>query len=397
MKTFLAAAAFTALAASLVALEPPVATSPALAVASDAAIVAAVPGGIVSVPELDTKKIAELDYEKMVLPGPQFLISDDPEYIRVPEGVGLRERVEAGRVRLYLYNVNGIKEAPQDTHVGAVIRNLGDGPLTVRFLNFASEKPSGNYYAIGKGGLRDFLSGGGLPAPIVVAAGESASLDPKLDAGALKSDDLAHGFYEFLIDQPAEISVLQAPFAAPLVEANGRLTEVLPPSKQSGAGRGLYPISNYRVRLKNPAILDTAAGAVQLTVADGEKDAWITGFDSPTQTVSTLKGNYGVMYDIDIDWTSSDGRGLALLMYNARAGGKWCDYIATSLKVSENDGPAEVVVVPTVENAVKAPPDMVLVHLFKPGANKGGKIHITYSPPGASCLPTPLLFMPVGE
>src|SRR5689334_5586604 len=62
-------------------------------------------GSIVELPGFLTEKIPSIPYQKVVLPGPQYIISDDPEYIRVPEIIALKEAVQPGAVRLYVYNV----------------------------------------------------------------------------------------------------------------------------------------------------------------------------------------------------------------------------------------------------------------------------------------------------
>src|SRR5689334_374924 len=68
-------------------------------------------GTVIELPgSILTEKLPMNSYQKIVMPGPQYLISDDPEYIRVPEAIAFREAVEPGTVRFYLYNVNGVKE-----------------------------------------------------------------------------------------------------------------------------------------------------------------------------------------------------------------------------------------------------------------------------------------------
>src|SRR6186713_3104299 len=61
-------------------------------------------GQVVLLPGFFPGKIPELSYTKKVLSGPQFIISDDPEYIRDAECIALREKVSPGAVRLYVYN-----------------------------------------------------------------------------------------------------------------------------------------------------------------------------------------------------------------------------------------------------------------------------------------------------
>jgi len=51
----------------------------------------------------------KIPYKQTIVPSPQFIISDDPEYIRVPEAIAMQEEVQPGAVRLYVYNVNGVK------------------------------------------------------------------------------------------------------------------------------------------------------------------------------------------------------------------------------------------------------------------------------------------------
>lgn len=86
-----------------------------------------------------------------MVPGPQFLISDDPEYIRIPEAIAMQEAVSPGAVRLYVYNVNGVKE-PQKIprKITAVLKNTGKEELHLRMLKYSSQKPSTNYFQIGK-------------------------------------------------------------------------------------------------------------------------------------------------------------------------------------------------------------------------------------------------------
>lgn len=145
-------------------------------------LVTAKQGAIVLLPGLLSEKIPTLPYQKVVLPGPQFLISDDPEYIRVPEGIAMKEAVQPGAVRLYVYNVNGIKPPQQmDRKITAVIKNTGTGIMHIRMLKYASQKPSVNYFAIGKKGLADFFAS--QPAATIrkVNPGATIAIDDRLE------------------------------------------------------------------------------------------------------------------------------------------------------------------------------------------------------------------------
>ena len=63
--------------------------SQTLTIEQNNSLIYAKQGEIVDLPGfLRTKKYtSSLNYQKVILPGPQFVISDDPEYIRVPEGI----------------------------------------------------------------------------------------------------------------------------------------------------------------------------------------------------------------------------------------------------------------------------------------------------------------------
>jgi hypothetical protein len=379
----------------------PGAVAPPMTPATNAAILAAGPGESVLLPEYPLEVFPEIPYRRTTLESPQYIISDSPEYIRIPEGAALRERVVPGTVRLYVYNVNGVREPEFEKmprKITTIIRNLGTGDLNVRFTNYAFPPPSGNYFKIGKDGLRDFMSGTVPPGiDLVIPAGDAAPLDARMEKSIINFDDLVHGFYQFTVDQPAEITVLQTAPDEDGVVANARITEVIPPKTKSGAGRGLFPVSNYRIDLIPGQVLSTADGARQLIIADGRNDPWIEGRDGDTGELAVNKGNYGVMYDIDFEWTSPDGKALALLTWNARhESSQWCGGMALSMIVSAGLHPAGIVQVPSNELILRKPPQAAVVQVFlPPPPGETGRITLRYSPPGASCLPTPLIFVPV--
>ena len=365
--------------------------SPAL----NKALVTTAQGYTVELPGFLTEKMPQVGYQKIVLPGPQYIISDDPEYIRVPESIALREAVQPGTVRLYVYNVNGVKEpAKIDRKITAVIKNTGTAPMRLRMLKYSSQKPSTNYYLCGKQGLADFFASRPESKVRIVKPGEAIAIDEKLEQYVAKYDELVHGFYEFVIDQPGEISVLQTDPKSPGPKALGQIRRI-ENSRHTNAGRGLFGVSNYLV--KTDSVWNTANGAATLMLADGQKDPWVVGKDGSTGELARLAGNYGVMYHIEMKWKSTDGKGLALVTWNSRAGdNKWCGGMANTVVVSEGKFPGGIVQLPTNKLITKAAPEAVLVQVFPPAKNgEEQTIKLTYSPPGASCLPTPLVFIPV--
>lgn len=352
-------------------------------------------GTIVHLDGLLSTGIKKVPYQKLVMPGPQFLISDDPEYIRIPEAIVMQEDVVPGAVRLYVYNVNGVVEPEMiDRKITTVIKNTGTEEMSIRMLRYSSQKPSKNYFHIGKQGLADYFASEMSSEIRKVAPGDVLPIDEALENHIVKYDELVHGFYEFVIDQPGQISVLQTGTDVNSKVALERIDSVVPNSHVN-AGRGIFGVSNYKIT--NEEAIDTKNGVVQLVVADGEDDPWIQGTVGTDQEAARNAGNYGVMYEVNLKWKSSDGKGLALVTWNSRsADNKWCGGMATTMVLHNGKLANGITQLPADRLVTKAAPEAILVQIFEPvPGQEEQEIKFTYSPPGASCLPTPLVFIPI--
>ncbi|MDR3713058.1 MAG: copper amine oxidase [Puia sp.] len=352
-------------------------------------------GEVLSLPAIIPGKIPEIAYRKEVLSGPRLIISDDPEYILEPECLALREIVSPGPVRLYLYNVNGVvRPAKMPRKITAVLKNTGEGIMHLRFLKYSSQPPSSNYYQVGKQGLADYFTSAGSDSILSIPPGEAAPIDPRLERQTASYDELVHGFYEFTIDQPGEIAILQTSPDTEGPVALARLHSVVPPSR-SNAGRGLFEVCNYKITPKKP--IDTREGPVSLVVADGKKDPWITGREGSTGQAVALSGNYGVVYTMELEWKSTDGRSLALVTWNPWSNNShWCGGMANTMIVGDGIHKEEIELLPSDRLITGGAPEAILVKVFHPSADKRTQIiKLTFSPPGASCLPIPLVFIPV--
>ncbi|MFB9863565.1 copper amine oxidase [Rufibacter immobilis] len=353
-------------------------------------------GAVVELPGFLKQNFRSIEYQKIVQPGPQFLISDDPEYIRVPEAIAFQEPVQPGAVRLYVYNVNGVKEPQKiDRKITTVIKNTGTADMHLRMLKYSSQKPTTNYFLAGKQGLADFFAAQPEKKIRTIKPGQVVAIDEQLEKNVVKYDELVHGFYEFVIDQPGQVSVIQTDLKTSGPAALARIKEILPPKGHSGAGRGVFGVSNYRVITEG--VLDTKNGPAEIIMADGKKDPWVKGHESTRDQVATLAGNYGVMYEVEMKWKSSDGKGLALVTWNSRADdNQWCGGMAATMVMSKGKFDAGIIQLPSDRLNTKKDPEAIVIQVFPPAANgEEQTIKFTYSPPGASCLPTPLIFVPV--
>jgi len=359
-------------------------------------ILAAEQGGVVEITELPLADLPSVPYTK-TSGGPVFLISDAPEYIRVPEGAVLRERVEPGRVRLYIYNCNGLED--QTRRISTVIENVGNDTLHFRFLRYAFQGPDLDYAKVAKEALWDYFTSTPQSDRHAVPVGRRAPLDLAMESARVRPNELVHGFYDIEIDQPARISVVQTDPATPGPVASARVEKAVL-LEHFGAGRGLYPFSDNTVVTPPGYVLDTAGGPQQLVVADGKIDPWIVGKDGSTGNRTRDEGNYGVIYSIRIPYSTSDGRALALLTWNPHSQGKWCGVMHNVVRVNKGKFPEGLVRLPSNRTVITADEPLAapLIQVFPPlPGGRAGTIEITYTPPGACCLPTPLLLIPVAE
>jgi hypothetical protein len=352
-------------------------------------------GDVVSLPWFFSEKMENLTYDKVPLQSPQLVFSDDPEYVVDTEAVVLKEAIMPGSVRVYLYNVNGVVQ-PQKMprKIVAMLKNTGNKIMHFRMLKHSTQMPSVNYYFVGKQGLADYFASKADSNIVNLKPGEAVPLDPRSDSLVANYNDLVHGIYEFTIDQPGEVVILQTSPQVNSVDALNRIHYIVPLGHLN-AGRGLFSTCNLKITTKK--ILDTQNGSVVLTVADGVTDGWVTGVEGTTKTPVKLEGNYGVMYDIELKWKSTDGKGLALVTWAPQAGhAQWCDGMANTVVVSEGKYKGGIVQLPTKTLTVGGIPNAILIQIFKPlEKGKVQTIKLIYSPPGASCLPTPLGFIPI--
>jgi hypothetical protein len=237
----------------------------------------ALPGDILKIPNLGYGALPHLpvSIQPASLP-PQLVFSDMPEYFKTGDGIALQEEVQPGVIRLYTYHVP--TEGAGNKIITSLLENRGSSPLTLRFLRYAFPAPSGHYLLVGKQGLQQFFSGTQLPAPRTILPGEILPIDVAMDQQPVRDPQLVHGFYEFEIDQPGRISVLQrspAQSNAQALQELPKLPRILPgQSTPSGAGRGLFPDSARDVTNFATTTIDTAAGNQRLVIADGHRDPW---------------------------------------------------------------------------------------------------------------------------
>ncbi|MDD4278165.1 hypothetical protein GX645_07360 [Candidatus Sumerlaeota bacterium] len=345
--------------------------------------------------------------------GPQMFFSDDPEYIRVPEGIAAVENVQPGTVRIYQYNCSQVARLADgytsDSKVGTpitrkislVIENLGKAPLELKWKRYSYPEPSKNYHQVAKDGMAGFFdTNKKMPASRTIPVDAMEPLDANMEKTLVEYDALSHAFHEIEISQPARLYVVQCDPETNSVDAAKRAAVIESP--KANAGRGLFRLTEYEIENAPGYVIDSARGPVQLMVAEGEIDPWTIGMDTTKGTFrkpnySRLAGNYGVLYKCKLKRQSSDGRGLAMLTWNIFKQSMWCG--SSVLVVPQNSKgkfPTGNIPVPSDKLGIQISPEASILQILPPvPKGKTEEIDFIFTPPGACCLPMPILFVPV--
>lgn len=353
------------------------------------------PGAVVQVPELLAARadLPELPVDINPDGGPQFLLSNTPECFSEGNGIALREEVQSGFVRLFLYHVPTPGEERRT--ISAVIENLGNTPLALRFEHRGRPSPGKNHPSIARNALAQFFNSKPDKSVRRIPAKGAAPLDTALDFQSADDGELVHAFYEFEINQPARVTVFQRGFEDSSLTVLTNLSKLALTFTNNGAGRGQFNTCDFLVTNAPGFLLDTANGSSQLILADGRRDAWLRGRDALTGQTTTNAGNFGTLYRIRLTRASSDGRSLAVMMCQPTPLAENCGGLTAVVKVSKGLMPGGVVTLPHDRVTFGGTNQAVILQRFGPmPKGETETIQIVYSPPGACCLPTPILFVP---
>lgn len=347
--------------------------------------------------------------------GGTLIFSDSPEYVPGP-GVLYADSVPPGFVRIMLYHVNDSANSGTSTRLKFTVvvepANAGE-TTTVTLLRSIVKGPSSDYGKIGRTSAYDFLT---VPeSPVVSQISAPTVLDPVLESKSVPART-----YPQLIQAQYDLQVSGASarftLAALASNANTLATYKSLPMlarEESAPGvyvhdRGTFPGHSDK-RITNNAVYDTIQGATRIRMAGGTWDPWVTGTvnkdpfagegSAPDQYVgydailgvgSRVLGNYGVMYTVRLNTSSSDGRRLAILL-NPRGGAHAGAVNATPGLTGA--GPAYV---PPLNVAPLATPSHAGV-LGRWDPTVTPVIELKWTPTGAFSLPVEWVLVPYPE
>lgn len=292
--------------------------------------------------------------------GTPLLFSDSPE---VPDQSGvLYQDSLSGRVRLLAYHLNGLGR-PARLYVLA--RNLESRAVEVRTERQGETAPTRLEGLLGQVTLLDYFAGtasGG--AALSLLPGESAAVyaSPTLNPGSgvnVMQDLVTTGRVEWTV-------VMLEDTLPPTAQAVQQLP-YLPPDGKHVRGTFKDAVRSLRVNLKTlPA---------RLVIGDGQLDPAITGVDALTGRPQVLSGNYGVLYDVEVNGAA--GTAIAL----SPRGGLY----RGAMQIG--DGPlTQTIKLPRTGNALK-PDEPVLLWRAQ-----SDRLNIDFVPASGSNLPISLVF-----
>ncbi len=305
--------------------------------------------------------------------GGLFIFSDSPEEF-FSEGILYQDQVK-GSTRLFFHHVNGTQEKKR---VVVMLTNRNATAAKIEVSRYGVSKPDHDYLRAGRAIQADYFKDI-KPFKLVVAANSSILLQEQKQVPVVPPTAIMTGMIDFSSDQEIQLSV------AAMGELGDPATQlkqlvVLPPGKPHL--RGTFQRADRLMLGKQP--YDPAKdGPVSVTLGDGERDRFLSGWDVTTKLAVRNEGNYGVVYRVLLPTT---GKGKIRCYFNPR-GGVYAGWLRVKTK-------AEGKMVGTPAKGLsfghQTLADFELLAEFPAGES----LWVTFSPAGASNLPVRLLLMP---
>ncbi|CAM3699874.1 stalk domain-containing protein [Marinicrinis lubricantis] len=230
------------------------------------------------------QSVNEILYNRSVQTERKILFSDSPETI-TQHGILYRDTV-IGKARLYANHLNGMEEQA-DFYIFA--KNVSDHNVTVKTTNKGEVYPSLYAQLFGQHAAMDFLLDNKTENSFTLAPGETAVYVkmPRMYP--------AQGF-NVLYDVESDGAV-EYIFAALRPGDDADELSLYPDLPYVKHIRGTFTGSEVNMKLSMP----DKSRPQRLTIGDGKLDTFMTGYDPMRGIETSLMGNYGVIYNIELE------------------------------------------------------------------------------------------------
>lgn len=292
-----------------------------------------------------------------------LLFSDAPEWVE-STGTLLRSAVTPGDFRFYLYHVNN---TTQEMYFHVVLTNRGTKPAKVKVTNHSLAGPGKPYGPVGFQLQTQFYARQ-KGWEITIGPGERASLDPRLLTTPVVYAELLTGIWDVTTNQPLEVHEI-ASHSADLPDP--ATFETHRRYNDSGAGVGTF--LNYRRK----AYVKLDGTRQHYRIASGEQgDTWLQGPDELRGTTGQLVGNYGVDYEVTMEFHSPDDRTVRVWISTVKKLGGAIRVNGKMIRIPED-----------AFGNIDEPYDSTLVAKLHLKANKPARFTYEFMPPASFWLP----------
>lgn len=321
---------------------------------------------------VDIKNLPEWKVSNHSLGG-TLLLSDSPEMV-MNSGILYKDKVE-GKVRLFFYHVNS---APKPKMMEVLLENNGSVAAHIHVTKWSLGRSGYDWLAVGKETLTNYLAGQ-EGYELTIPPGEVRPLSIAISTRAVLPKMLSHGIFDFVTDHAVTVTVLMVPMFENSVEFS-KSARILPADEWhlrgtfEGADRLISPVAIYD---------STSDGAMGVTLADNQIDAYLMGIDATDGTNVINYGNYGVVYQVVIP----SKKGGKIDYYLAPLGGYYAGAIGIShLNLKSTPLPTPM--------GKKYFGNSVGDFSFLGTYDSGEPLSFIFSPPGASNLPVKIIIRP---
>lgn len=231
--------------------------------------------------------------------GPTLLFSNSPETV-TGKGVLYADKV-MGDTRILYHHRNGMQNSSKNTKLVIVVENKGNEPVTITQTKKSNGGTSEDILHLGQIVTRRYFNSN-VADKIVLQANEKRYL---YDTGTINWPDYESfsGIMEFHSDKIITVTVAAVGKSFQLSELES--LKVLP--RDGVHTRGTFPQANKHYNISIPG--DQPSKIMFGQKEDG-MDSWIDGYDALTGAKEQNKGNYGVLYELEL--TSDEKTGVLL-------------------------------------------------------------------------------------
>ncbi|MEG0904886.1 MAG: hypothetical protein RSF87_01565 [Cellulosilyticaceae bacterium] len=230
------------------------------------------------------REFKTIDYDSSSVEEGTLLMSNSPEAVQ-GEGILYQDTVK-GKGRLLVHHINEMKE--EGKRLVVLAQNEGTKRIEVNIRNSTFKGPSKDILFIGQQVIYEYLKAN-TREHIYLEKGESYIIYDSLDKG-WKADEAISGMLDFDVDGPLRYTIAAVSVDTPIEEI-ARLKPLERDVHPRGTFRNVSKYYTFRIEEREE----------NSKIVIGDSDVkWEEGIDAIKQKPSINKGNFGIVYRMQI-------------------------------------------------------------------------------------------------